>query len=155
VTRLTPEEKFRNDLDELRTTDEMVKRYMQEIAKKQQDIDHENAIDERFVDLQNAIAEKQLSYDDMDFPAGSSSMVNNSRKTNKPYVKLEWKPLREIYQNPVLLKDFVAKNLFATKPSSDSSTGIPVLLQTALTSLSQWPQRVRRIVSQVETFNPD
>ena len=94
----TPEEAYRRELGEINNAEEMIQRYFQEIAKKQQHIDHEFEIDDRFEDLQEELNDKQLSYKDFDFPAGSSSMVNNSRKTNKPYVNLKWVPLHEIYQ---------------------------------------------------------
>lgn len=56
------------------------------------------------------------------------------------------------FQNPVLLKDFIATNIFDTAKPTDSKSIIPVLLQTALTSLCEWPNRVKRIV---HSINPD
>lgn len=98
VIEESPEEIYQRDLANLKTAEEMIQRFYDEISKKEHDIDHELEIDERYADLQEELLDKQLIYDDVDFPSGSSSMVNNSRKTNKPYVNLKWMPLHEIYQ---------------------------------------------------------
>lgn len=93
---------FRDDLRELAKPSEMIEAYLKQAASKTQDIDHEKEIDDRFKDLLEVLQEKELDFEDGEFPPGSSSMVNNSRKTNKTYSHLKWTPLHKIYQVKVL-----------------------------------------------------
>jgi len=75
----------------------MIDVYLKQVSSKAEDIDHEKEIDDRFKDLLEVLEQKEANFEDSEFPIGSSSMVNNSRKTNKPYANLKWSPLHKIY----------------------------------------------------------
>lgn len=94
----SPEEAFRDDLRDLDKVNDMIDVYLKQVSSKAEDIDHEKEIDDRFKDLLEVLEQKEVNFEDSEFPIGSSSMVNNSRKTNKPYANLKWSPLHKIYQ---------------------------------------------------------
>jgi hypothetical protein len=50
----------------------------------------------------------------------------------------------------VLLKNFTAKKLFSTVRNSDPKNHNNLMLQVALGSLCEWPQRIKRIVYPVK-----
>lgn len=56
-------------------------------------------MDNRFEDLVDEIEDRPEHFDDVIFPPGSSSMVNNSRKTDKDFANCDWKSMTdEIYE---------------------------------------------------------
>jgi len=96
-------------------------------------------MDRRFEDIKEEARKRGIVFDDVLFPSNSSSMVNNSRKTEMEFSNLQWKSLSDIYEKLVVGKDFLAKNLFPPKV-------LPAKLAVCLNALSVWPDRIKRIL---------
>ena len=101
---------FRRNLDKCESLDEMIGAFNGYIDEHKQDQSFETIVDLRFQDLKDRVGEVTETFFDYEFPAGPSSMVNNTRKTTQPYVDLGWKKLSEIYPVSSKLKKLKEKS---------------------------------------------
>lgn len=89
---------FKLKLQKSDNLDDLLTVYDNQVEKKKNMLGHEEDIDKYYDILFDEVANRGLLYDDGYFPAGPSSMVNNTRKTKMPYARLDWKKLTEIYE---------------------------------------------------------
>lgn len=92
-------ERFVEILKEAKNVPDAVEIYKKEIEDFGKGYGLFREMDERFDNLAMEVQRRGEKFDDVSFPPGGSSMVNNTRKTDKDYAGLEWKSINEeIYE---------------------------------------------------------